>query len=110
MKKLKLSLSYWEISEMISILELTIDSLSKKMKIDTKEISVYRLHDLCSLYKKFLRKSSFQDKYKGINMTFDSKEVLTIRYALINSKIDMELKDILASVDKVIHPNMYVRS
>jgi len=105
----KLVFNLTELNLLQNSIEVSIISLQERINVDIKEISVYRLHDLCNLYKRFRSKTIFQEKKKVV-MKFDTKEMLSLRYALINQKNNIYLNQIFNKIDSVIHPNMFMRN
>jgi hypothetical protein len=98
-----------DIADLYDTISKVMLSLGEQMKTDTKEINVYRLDTLQSLYHKVHKRTTGLQIGKPVTFTFTLKEMVTLRYCLLQRRITPGMNELFTIIDKKIHPDMFKR-
>ncbi len=93
-----------DVLRIISIMNDSIELLQGKEPHELNETSVYRLYALIALQKRFKNKSLFMHPSDVFKMSFDLRDVLTLKYCLMEKIRTPGLSDIFIKLDRYVHP------
>jgi len=104
MRKFKCTFTPGDILRILQVIQDHIQILQYKQPHELSETMVYRLYNLVALEKKFKNRSTFMHPTDTFKMSFDLKDVLTLKFVLLDKMRTSGLSDIFIKLDRYIHP------